>query len=328
MQLQKTTFPENINSAQPNTLSSSYSDLQQKDIHDLGFVLLRLLKDNLFVNPKSGWPGVDATSLRQEKLKDGNLVPAWMATWIEKALSNSNEEKFSSAGEMYHYILLHHKTPIQLNNRYRSKPYTTVPSSRKPKPAKPSKKVNSLMASGIERGKKEMRFVFDSRIAVGLIIAGLLVGFSIIAQNRQNEKQKDALAYTKVNPPAPQYDTTVNVLEDDSKTTPAKTSSKQTKATGKIKAASKKTVPQTHSISQPTDDSKANNNLGAFKVKSKAYFHNQPDESTRRNAFIVHWNNAVLHPLKEENHFVYIVFTNDEGQTSKGWLRKKDLIKL
>ena len=63
-------------------------------------------------------------------------------------------------------------------------------------------------------------------------------------------------------------------------------------------------------------------------VRSKAYFHNQPDEATKRNAFIVHWNNAVLRPLKEENDFVYVVFTNHEGQTSKGWLRKKDLVKL
>jgi eukaryotic-like serine/threonine-protein kinase len=35
----------------------------------------------------------------------------------------------------------------------------------------------------------------------------------------------------------------------------------------------------------------------------------------------------VLHPLKEENDFVYVVYTNDEGQTTKGWLRKKDLLK-
>ena len=68
--------------------------------------------------------------------------------------------------------------------------------------------------------------------------------------------------------------------------------------------------------------------LGAYRVRSKAHFHNQPDESTRRNAFIVHWNNAILHPSQEQNDFVYIVFTNHEGQTSKGWLRKKDLIRV
>ncbi|HZH94681.1 MAG TPA: hypothetical protein VEY06_02305, partial [Flavisolibacter sp.] len=65
-----------------------------------------------------------------------------------------------------------------------------------------------------------------------------------------------------------------------------------------------------------------------YRVKSRAYFHNEPDESTRRNAFIVHWNKAILSPLNVENDFVYIVFTNHLGQTSKGWLRLQDLVKV
>ena len=66
---------------------------------------------------------------------------------------------------------------------------------------------------------------------------------------------------------------------------------------------------------------------GKYKIISKAYFHNEPDESTRRNAFVVHWNNAyaTINALDEENGFVYVVFRNHQNQTSKGWLRKKDL---
>lgn len=74
-------------------------------------------------------------------------------------------------------------------------------------------------------------------------------------------------------------------------------------------------------VSLPVTD----NSLGRYKVRSKAYFHNEPDESTRRNAFIIHWNNATLTPLEDKDGFVYIVFTNHLGQTSRGWLRKKDL---
>lgn len=74
-------------------------------------------------------------------------------------------------------------------------------------------------------------------------------------------------------------------------------------------------------VSLPETD----NSLGQYKVRSKAYFHNEPDESTRRNAFIIHWNNATLTPLEDKDGFVYIVFTNHLGQTSRGWLRKKDL---
>jgi serine/threonine-protein kinase len=67
---------------------------------------------------------------------------------------------------------------------------------------------------------------------------------------------------------------------------------------------------------------------GKYKVKSKAFFYNEPDESTRRSAFINHWNNATLTPLDETEDFIYIIYTNVEGQTSKGWLRKQDLIRL
>lgn len=65
-----------------------------------------------------------------------------------------------------------------------------------------------------------------------------------------------------------------------------------------------------------------------YKVRNKAYFHNEPDAGTRREAFIVHWNNAVLKPQAEKNGFVYIVFTNHQGQVSKGWLSKSDLIEV
>ena len=57
----------------------------------------------------------------------------------------------------------------------------------------------------------------------------------------------------------------------------------------------------------------------------QVYFHNQPDPSTRRNAFINRWNKAVLKPLDEKNGFVYIVYTNQWGQTSKGWMLKNQL---
>ncbi|WP_207425388.1 serine/threonine-protein kinase [Pedobacter sp. SYSU D00535] len=61
---------------------------------------------------------------------------------------------------------------------------------------------------------------------------------------------------------------------------------------------------------------------------NKAYFHDQPDESTRRNAFLVHWNNAELTAVEEKNGFIYVVFFNTQGQVTKGWLRKKDLKRI
>lgn len=98
-----------------------------------------------------------------------------------------------------------------------------------------------------------------------------------------------------------------------------------------VNTSERKTVPETkepgvveESLPEVTLP-EADNSLGRYKVKSKAYFHNEPDETTRRNAFIIHWNNATLTPIEDKDGFVYIVFTNHLGQTSRGWLRKKDL---
>jgi serine/threonine-protein kinase len=84
------------------------------------------------------------------------------------------------------------------------------------------------------------------------------------------------------------------------------------------------------STPEQNDKPVANNakGVGLYTVDSKAFFHNEPDESTRRAAFINKWNNAVLAALDERNGFIYVVFTNKEGQTSKGWLRKQDVTRI
>lgn len=68
-------------------------------------------------------------------------------------------------------------------------------------------------------------------------------------------------------------------------------------------------------------------NLPKYVVKVKSYFHNKPDKNTRRNTFVLPWNDAygILTPLKGENGFVYVVFTNRARRTSKGWILKSDL---
>jgi serine/threonine-protein kinase len=65
--------------------------------------------------------------------------------------------------------------------------------------------------------------------------------------------------------------------------------------------------------------------IGKYKIAvPKAYFHNQPDESTKRDAYATP-SNYVVSALEEKNGFVYTEITNTQGQTSKGWLHKQDL---
>ncbi len=69
--------------------------------------------------------------------------------------------------------------------------------------------------------------------------------------------------------------------------------------------------------------------IGQYKVEAeKAFFHNEADANTKRNAYLIPTESALINALEDKNDFIYTEFTNTRGQTSKGWLRKQDLITL
>ncbi|MFD0750389.1 serine/threonine protein kinase [Mucilaginibacter calamicampi] len=94
------------------------------------------------------------------------------------------------------------------------------------------------------------------------------------------------------------------------------------------KDSTKKVVKKAKPVEPaPTNSGKGSDVGKVFKLfTTYAYFHSSPDEASKRAANINQWNNARLKALDDRNGFIYVVYTNDEGQTSKGWLRKKDLI--
>ncbi|MGZ4049392.1 MAG: HsdM family class I SAM-dependent methyltransferase, partial [Bacteroidia bacterium] len=65
-----------------------------------------------------------------------------------------------------------------------------------------------------------------------------------------------------------------------------------------------------------------------YTVRDTTFFHNKPDERTRRNTYLDPLNNNILNPIEDKNGFIYIVYTNHLGRTSKGWINKKDLMPL
>lgn len=87
------------------------------------------------------------------------------------------------------------------------------------------------------------------------------------------------------------------------------------------KSPEEKKTAQTPTVQQP----KQNLPIGQYRVNTdKTYFHNEPDESTRRNAFLSKGDPITAYD--DRDGFVYTEFTNSRGQTSKGWLRKSDLL--
>jgi len=68
--------------------------------------------------------------------------------------------------------------------------------------------------------------------------------------------------------------------------------------------------------------------IAQYHVTSKANFYNDADENTMRNIFISRSADKIVGALEEKNGFIYVVYTNDLGYTTKGWLSKKDLTKV
>jgi serine/threonine protein kinase len=62
-------------------------------------------------------------------------------------------------------------------------------------------------------------------------------------------------------------------------------------------------------------------------LAARAYFYDQPDLSSRRDAYMVP-SADIVNATDERNGFVYAEFRNSKGQLSKGWLRKSDLVPL
>jgi len=305
---------------------------KQDDVHDIGRVLWQLLTG------KNNWhPGDDLNELHFRHLPaDDNpeinerTVPAWFITCINKTLGISKDKNFEDAVQLYSFILSHHKTPFQKKDWYRSKPqsFKVEPKASPGKAGPFFKLIKSKWPQALKRKVNKLHFVFDRNIATGLIIAALLLGFSIYAQKRENQ-HKDEVTQLQTPPIVNTKDSVTNNIQK--KEVPVEKSSSDTsqqKPRNNTASVEKKpvVVPTADSVTLGQTD-ETSNELGSYKVRSKAYFHNEPDETTRRNAFIVHWNNAVLHPLKEQGDFVYVVFTNHLGQISKGWLKKQDLIK-
>ncbi|HZF64708.1 MAG TPA: N-6 DNA methylase, partial [Chitinophagaceae bacterium] len=110
---------------------------------------------------------------------------------------------------------------------------------------------------------------------------------------------------------------------------PKQAEKRSEETTEKVSEEAAEKQPKTEATTTRTSID-ANAAKGEYKIINKAYFHNEPDESTRRNAFVVHWNNsyATLKALDEKNGFIYVVFKNNLGQVSKGWLKKGDLRRI
>ena len=268
-----------------------------------------------------------------QKIHEELNIPAWIINMIMKCLEKDPAKRFASGKELYQYIKEESNKSIvraatqMVNPTPRVATQASAPTS--PPPLRSRVELNTERRSANTKKKRPaMIFFLVAIMALGGFAAYRYLG------NNSKVNTEDGLAGV----PRSYIDTTgFGVNNDEAKESKSVKDKKQPERVARdtfqiqedtlvniINGDTVETIEKKEEIPHPSAPSPTGTK---YKVRSKAFFHNEPDEATRREAFIVHWNNAVLIPKEEKNGFVYVVFTNHLGQTSKGWLRLQDLVK-
>jgi hypothetical protein len=192
----------------------------------------------------------------------------------------------------------------------------------------PTRRTENISSPGLAKNIKQNDSLTSSTPVNADLKKDTVFGAKQIETTNIASSRKDTIATTNASPPK---DTITTVSKKVPVTIAATSTSKKADAEPtSIPVERLKELPEVQTERNEKAPETAINSKGRYKIAGKAYFHDEPDESTRRNAFVIHWNNsyATLEALDETTNFIYVEFRNHKKQVSKGWLRKKDLIPL
>lgn len=63
-------------------------------------------------------------------------------------------------------------------------------------------------------------------------------------------------------------------------------------------------------------------------TKGITYFYDSPDPTKPKRGLVILWSNTKPEVIDEQNGFVYVTHTNNDGEVTKGWLRIADMKEL
>ena len=271
-------------------------------------------------------------------------LPSWISDMIFRCVQHEPENRFRNGVQLYDFILLANRIPPGMQNPIAGQQGSStiervsrIDTRNRPgeKKARRIKAPQSVVRSPVVTAPKTNKKISLYGLVMAAIMLAAFALFGLYSyQKKKNTIDQHATTSTvdtsrpAVPPqreaintaPAPVPQKTLpkalrNIVED------SKIAIANQPEAGRKKIMVHPWKPEGTTVDNHTG-------LGDYRVISKAYFYTTPDEASRRNAFIVHWNNAILHPIEEKNDFIYIVYTNNEGHTSKGWLRKKDIVRV
>ncbi len=290
----------------------------QTDLYSYGIVLYELIAGEVpfILKDKSGTsrnkvmlshiesPVPNMLPLRQHNLpaswnesrKEMEMqVPAWLKELVNKCLEKNPFDRFKDGSELYEHIMHKRVEAVEINAKALA------------------------MLTIIKNENERLK--------------------SLVLEYQDKARQSD-MHYRELASNVKIVDPPIVVVEDESIYFPARKRSFLKKASIPLVCCSIIFVAVLLFFNNPFVKSQANKlkskqvraleidsttALKQFKLKSgKAYFHNNADPKTRRNAYLLA-PSQTLTALKDSNNFIYIEFVNSGNKRSKGWLKKQDL---
>ena len=279
-------------------------------------------------------------------------VPEWILEIVLKCLKKDPRERFADGMELHEAILKRHsalaiksKDESALILQNENERLQTVLLQEKAKTKTQSQQISQLRETLTQRnqqlssltnsnsiaplpsGQKGLSKVAIVAIIASLICLGAFAGRYVFpGKATMVKQQKDTTTVFKARQAAP--DENAQPIKTHYKV-PTKKHLLTAKKSRKDSARQKLIVASPIKIQAavPTPVIKSGDVGKIFTVfNDKAFFHTEPNAATVRRANINRWNNARLKALDDRNGYIYVVYTNDRGQVSTGWLDKKDLI--
>ncbi|MCW3110195.1 MAG: hypothetical protein JWQ09_4701 [Segetibacter sp.] len=262
---------------------------------------------------------------------------------VQSALLQEQSEKLQKESSQLHQQIIHYKEQLNTKENELVKLRSALKSKERE-----SQNVEETTVYNAEETSQPKGVSRTAFIALLLLTIGL-AAFSAYSYFKNNGQAKEQVSADSIATPSATIDTGSAFISEPKKK-PAqrkRDSLLQVKhITDSVKRVNKRRgivsdstqSPETNdnqsignsgeSIDDQGGQDQTSNRFGKYKAISKAYFYSEPDEDTRRDSvYINKWNPAAT-AIDDMNGFIKVVYRNERGQTTRGWLLKKDLVRI
>jgi serine/threonine-protein kinase len=272
----------------------------------------------------------------EEKKEREMLVPEWLLQLVKKCLEKKPQDRYADGMELQQAILLQNSALAIKNDTERALVLENENESLQTTLYQEQKKVK-LLQQEIVKLKTTLASTGNIKSPAGIPKAAmfgiglLLLGCGAFAGHLLFPSKPTTTPIATVKSEGP-----VKATGTKKERPPVtRSTALKTKPVDKIveppvkKSTALKTKPVDKIVEPGANDSNGSDKGKKFTLFSTyAYFHDRPDEASIRKANINRWNNARLTAIDDQNGYIYVVYKNEQGEVSKGWLNKKNLLKI